>query len=93
MHQKSDECVQGKAYKYNECIYLPRHKGGRLRSEENMYNDVKMKSAAKVKLDNDPHMKIVNKFHPSDAYLYKIVFIVQRSKEVLFTKMFRNAVP
>ena len=48
----------------NDIIYLPRHKGGRgLRSIENMYKEIKIKSAIKVKLDSDPRMKIVNKFH------------------------------
>ena len=48
----------------DKSIYLPRHKGGRrLRSIEIMDKEVKIKSAAKVKLDLDPRMKIVNNFH------------------------------
>ena len=48
----------------NESLYLPRNKGGRgLRSIENMYKEVKIKSAVKVKVDRDPRMEMVNKFH------------------------------
>ena len=48
----------------NEVLYLPRKKGGRgLQAIETIYKDVKIKSAAKVKLDPDPRMNIVNRYH------------------------------
>ena len=48
----------------NEGLYLSRSKGGRgLRSVENTYKEVKIKSAMKLKTNKDPRMKLVNKFH------------------------------
>ena len=48
----------------NAGLYLSRYKGGRgLKSLEGSYKDVKIKSAMKVKVNNDPRIKLVNQFH------------------------------
>ena len=48
----------------NAGLYLPRDQGGRgLRSLEEKYKETKIKSAMKLKMDKDPSMKIVSKFH------------------------------
>ena len=48
----------------NAGLYLPREHGGRgLRSLESTYKEIKIKSAFKLKVDQDPAMKIVNRFH------------------------------
>ena len=48
----------------NEGLYLSRQKGGRgLKSVENSYKDIKIKASLKLKLNNDPHMRLVNRFH------------------------------
>ena len=48
----------------NDGLYLSRDKGGRgLRSLEETYKEVKIKCAVKVKVDRDPSMRVVNRFH------------------------------
>ena len=48
----------------NEVLYLPRRKGGRgLKAIETAYKDIKIKAAMKLKSNDDPRMKLVNKFH------------------------------
>ena len=48
----------------NEGLYLSRQKGGRgLKSVENAYKDIKIKAAMKIKVNNDPRMKLVNQFN------------------------------
>ena len=64
----------------NEGLYLPRHKGGRgLRSVENTYKEIKVKVAVKLKRNEDPRMKLVNKFHQVHLHtksysLFKVTF-------------------
>ena len=48
----------------NESLYLPRCKGGRgLKSLENAYKDINVKAAMKLKVNKNPRMKLVNRFH------------------------------
>ena len=48
----------------NELLYLARENGGRgLRCVENTYKEIKVKSAIKLVMNTDPHMKLVKEFH------------------------------
>ena len=48
----------------NEGLYLSRKKGGRgLKSVEDSYKDIKIKAAMKLKSNDDPRMKLVNRFN------------------------------
>ena len=47
----------------NEGLYLSRQKGGRgLRSVQTLYKDTKIKAAIKLKQNEDPRIKLVNRF-------------------------------
>ena len=61
---KDDECVWAKhTNTVNEWLYLSRQKGGRgLKSIETSYKETKIKTAMKLKQNNDARMKLVNRF-------------------------------
>ena len=66
----------------NEGLYISRQKGGRgLKSVEVSYKETKIKAAMKLKQNDDPRMKLVNRFFQIHLQKNTDTFLLERRQK------------